>query len=83
MLYNSNWYDRGWGKTTVINEIGFTYQALGYEVYILTPINCVEYYASKRISNVNDLRGIRRDNLIVLVDEESGKSDLLAEIQEF
>ena len=27
---------RAWGKTTILNEIGFTYQALGYDVLLVT-----------------------------------------------
>lgn len=81
-LYNSNWYDRGWGKTTVINEIGFTYQALGYTVYILSPCR-TEYFACKLINKKEDLRGIKRDNLIVLVDEVLRDSELYTEVKSF
>lgn len=82
-IYNSNNYDRGFGKTTILNKIGFDYQSLGYEVYILTPINCVEYYVSKRISNIDDLRGIKTNNLIILIDEELSQSNLLIEAKKF
>lgn len=69
-LYDPDTFDRGTGKTTVVNEIGFTYQALGYNVYVLSPCRNLEYYACKMIDKIEDLRGIKINNLIILVDEE-------------
>ena len=62
-------HQRGIGKTTILNELAFTLQALGYVVYLLTPYKNQEYFAHKFISNnTNDLRGVR-GNIVVIADE--------------
>lgn len=70
-LYSSE--KRAWGKTTIINELGFTLQALGYTVYILTPYRNQEYCGEKFVSldscDFRDFRGIPRDNIVILADE--------------
>lgn len=60
---------RGMGKTTVLNEIGFIYQALGYEVLVWTPFDD-EHTGCKLIRNYQRMRGFRSsDKTICLVDE--------------
>ena len=60
---------RRFGETTVINEIGFLYQALGYEVLLFTEnILTEEMFATKYISDVKDLFGIKLDNCIAVFD---------------
>lgn len=70
-LYSSE--ERAWGKTVTLNELGFTLQALGYTVYILTPYRNQEYCGEKFISldscDYRDFSNIPRDNIVVLADE--------------
>ena len=82
IYFNSN-MRRNTGKTTIINELGLTLQSLGYEVYILTLSNCVEYNASKRICRIDDLDGIKTDSLVILIDEEFRESNLFLEVENF
>ena len=60
--------DRGFGKTTVLNELGFIYQALGYNVLVLSR-RPLEYYATNWIDNDRDLLGFDRNKTIMLVDD--------------
>jgi hypothetical protein len=60
--------DRGIGKSTILNKLSFTLQALGYCVCLLTPFPR-EYFATNIISLYpNDYRGINK-NSVVIVDE--------------
>ena len=61
---------RAWGKTAIINEIGFTYQALGYEVLLITQFpNANEHFASRCIFNEWEFAGMKREKTIVIIDE--------------
>ena len=61
---------RAWGKTTIINEIGFTYQALGYEVLLITHFpNANEHFANRCIFNEWEFSGVNREKTIVIIDE--------------
>jgi hypothetical protein len=63
---------RGWGKTTILNEIGFTYQALGYDVLIVTKhIDSNEHYATLLFDYVSTTdRFIHNPNkTIAIIDE--------------
>lgn len=70
LSYLSSSEDRGWGKTTVLNEIGFTYQALDYDVLLITeyPESNV-HYATKYIGSIRDLYGVRTNKTICIFDE--------------
>lgn len=59
------------GKTTILNELGFDLQALGYKVFIYTPNKNQDYYANGFICEGlnNNFRGIKRDCIVVIVDE--------------
>jgi AAA+ ATPase superfamily predicted ATPase len=62
--------DRRIGKTYILNELGFTLQALGYKVYILTPYREQEYYADKFTScDAKDFQGLFMDKSVVIADE--------------
>ncbi len=70
------------GKTYILNELGFTLQALGYEVYILTPYPHQEYFANGFISTEpRDFRGMFKDNTIIIVDEE--RFELIGELLDY
>lgn len=67
---------RQYGKTTIINELGLTLQALGYYVIVWTDHPAtIEYVADKVFVRLRDydiklsfsLRG--RNNLVILFDE--------------
>lgn len=61
---------RGIGKTIALNELAFTLQSLGYEVYLLNPYPVKEYYVNKIISiYMNDFCGLFKHNSVVIADE--------------
>lgn len=61
--------ERGMGKTRVINEIGLTYQALGYEVILMTPYDD-EHIATVLLRNrIEDIKYCFPTKTICLVDE--------------
>lgn len=60
--------ERGVGKTYILNELGFELQALGYQVYIMTPHHD-EHVACKYINNINELNGVDKNKVVIFVDE--------------
>jgi len=63
---------RGWGKTTIVNEIGFTYQALGYMVFLITQFpNSNEHFVTKVISSECDFdfRNLNYKKCVAIIDE--------------
>jgi hypothetical protein len=76
-------WDRGWGKTIVINELGLHLQTMGYIVCLLSPITCIDYCVSKIIRKAEDLRGKQIDKLVVLIDEEMINSKLFLSVENF
>jgi len=77
-------FDRGNGKTTLLNELAFTYQALGYEVILF---NKVEYpfpfYATKKAKSADDpiLRGMSMSaKYIAIIENFHADSKELEEI---
>jgi hypothetical protein len=70
-IYSSD--RRAWGKTTIINEIGLTYQALGYEVLLFTQhSNSNNHFATQYIPsdyNSRHLRGYPIGKTIAIFDE--------------
>ena len=69
MMYRSD--DRGWGKTTILNEIGFVYQALGYEVYLITQFTdtCHRHYATCFVDNETNVLRRSSRKAIAIIDE--------------
>jgi hypothetical protein len=58
------------GKTTILNELALTLQALGYIVYVSTPYQKQEYFAHRFLSNdMIHNRGLFGDNIVVIADE--------------
>ena len=70
LLFSSE--QRAWGKTYILNELGFNLQALEYKVFLLSEhMNHQEHFATDYI-DLNRLvksRGIRLGKLVVIVDE--------------
>lgn len=62
---------RVWGKSYILDELGYVFQALGYEVHLLTMFP----YSQEHIASdsfPDDLwrfRGKSRNKMIILVDE--------------
>ena len=65
---NEDIIPRGFGKTTILNEIGLLAQVYNYEVLILTPYNNT-HFATERIDRYEQLRSHRVENGILLIDE--------------
>ena len=74
---------RAWGKSYTLDELGYVFQALGYEVYLLTMFPySQEHIASDSFPNDPwDFRGRSRNKMVVLVDEY--KYSKMLEILEF
>lgn len=71
---------RNIGKTTILNELSFTLQALGYDVYLLNQYLARDFYTNGLITLKNEsYKGILHKNSVVLIDESrySILSDLL------
>lgn len=66
---NEDIIPRGFGKTTILNEIGLLAQAMEKEVLIWTPYNNTEYYATEKLEVANQLRRHHINNGILLIDE--------------
>ena len=61
---------RAIGKTHALNELGFNLQALGYEVFVSTITEHIEYFAEMFVSvDSQSWRGMLDDKCVVLVDE--------------
>lgn len=58
------------GKTTILNELAFDLQALGYRVFVYTSYKDQDYYADGFIyEGLHNFRGLKRDYMVVIVDE--------------
>lgn len=77
--------ERRIGKTTTLNELALTLQALGYIVYVLTPYQKQEYFAHKFIStDRSNYTNLNVDKLVIIVDEEKrNKMDEIIEYCDF
>jgi hypothetical protein len=66
-------HQRQWGKTHILNELGFNLQVMGCKVYLLTQFpNSNEHFATNYISNdlhLEEFRGVQRDKIVVIIDE--------------
>ena len=67
LLYSS--HQRAWGKSYILNELGLTLQALGYEVYFFSDYDTYEFYATKYLSRSDNIRGINNYKTVLIVDE--------------
>lgn len=62
--------DRAWGKTYILNELGFRLQAIEYRVFLLTEhMNHQEHFATDILTDVNDFKGTPKRKLVLIVDE--------------
>jgi len=68
------------GKTYTLNELGFTLQALGYDVYVYTPYKEMEYFAKGFIWTDYNLRGLDKSKTVILFDEVKMNDDMTMEI---
>ena len=65
---NEDIIPRGFGKTTILNEIGLLAQFYNYEVLIWTPYNNT-YFVTERIDRYDQLRRHHITGGILLIDE--------------
>lgn len=72
------------GKTTILNEIGFTYQALGYDVFLVTSsFQGVHHFCHTTFNGEEDRRKIDpRKKAIAIIDEFNTEDDRFHEIIE-
>ncbi len=62
--------DRGIGKTTILNELAFTLQAIGYKVYLLNPHPVKDYYVNNILTyDIQSFRGLFKSNVVLIADE--------------
>ena len=80
--FNDQSIPRGFGKTSILNEIGLIAQAIGVEVLVWSPFYGATYTATERVNTVNDLRGHKVDNTILLIDEVNAKDETNASMIE-
>ena len=78
MLFRNGKY-RQLGKTYLLNELGFTLQALGYKVLVYTPYKR-EYFAEGFIYSSDNSRGIDRLKTVILFDEVEIENDETQEL---
>ena len=77
LLYPSDLYNRCCGKTSSLNEIGYFYQALGYNVVVLSSHkSSIIYNAEVYIDDLKDLSYYYNKDVICLVDEYNIKNNL-------
>lgn len=67
-----------------INEIGLIYQALGYEVLLVTKYNnSNEHFATRTVSNFESIYGINPHKTIAIIDEHNYYDDNFQDIIKF
>lgn len=67
--FNEKSIPRGFGKTSILNEIGLIAQSQGMEVLSWSAYYGTTHIATERIVAVNDLRCHNVENTILLIDE--------------
>ena len=81
-LFSSD--ERGWGKSTILKELSYTYQILGYKIYLLSSCpNVTKVFCDKYIYNSENIRGISRSKTIVIVDEYNYMNDGFIKVLEY
>ena len=71
--FNDQSIPRGFGKTSILNEIGLIAQSQGMDVLSWSAYYGITHIATERIGTVNDLRGHKVENMILLIDEVNAK----------
>ena len=67
--FNDQSTPRGFGKTSILNEIGLIAQSQGMDVLSWSPFYGATYTVTERVNTVDDFRGYKTDNAILLIDE--------------
>ena len=80
--FNDKSIPRGFGKTSILNEIGLIAQSQGMEVLAWSLSNGTIHIATERIVMANDLRGHKVENTILLIDEVNVKDETNAKMVE-
>jgi hypothetical protein len=80
--FNDQSIPRGFGKTSILNEIGLIAQSQGMEVLSWSPFYGTTYIATECVNTVNDLIGHEVGNTILLIDEVNAKDETNARMIE-
>ena len=80
--FNDQSIPRGFGKTSILNEIGLIAQSQGMDVLSLSASYGTTHIATERIGTVDDLRGHKVKNAILLIDEVNAKDATNADMIE-
>lgn len=81
--FNDKSISRGFGKTSILNEIGLIAQSQGMDVLAWSPFYGATYIATERVNTVNNLRGRKTANTILLIDEINVKDETNASMVEY
>ena len=81
--FNDQSIPRGFGKTSILNEIGLIAQSQGMDVLSWSVSYGTTHIATERIGTVNDLRGHKVENTILLIDEVNAKDATNASMIEY
>jgi hypothetical protein len=74
--------DRGIGKSITLNELAFTLQTIGYDVYLLNPHPVKDYYVNNIIAlDSKSYEGLFRENSVVIADES--RYEMMDDILEY
>ena len=80
--FNDQSIPRGFGKTSILNEIGLIAQSQGMDVLSWSAYYGTTHIATEPILTVNDLRGHKVENTILLIDEVNAKDETNASMIE-
>ena len=71
--FNDQSIPRGFGKTSILNEIGLVAQSQGMDVLSWSAYYGTTHIATERVGAINDLKGHNVENTILLIDEVNAK----------
>ena len=80
--FNNQSIPRWFGKTSILNEIGLIAQSQGMEVLSWSAYYGTTHIATECVDMINDLRGHKVYNMILLIDEVNEKDETNARIIE-
>lgn len=80
--FNDQSIPRGFGKTSILNEIGLIAQSQGMDVLVCGASYGTTHIATECVNTVNDLRGHTVKNTILLIDEMNAKDETNARMIE-
>lgn len=80
-------YERGFGKTTILNELALHLQSIGYKVILYLPVGHEKhhdgFYAEGILTSLSDLRGVLGDMVVIADEVKYGEMRYRSEILEY